>query len=269
VADKPLVSKGLLHFGATSAAFPNAQETLRGAVMSGIQEKGFNHDEKILLGKVPEDGRAIGNGKLRKILGWDASKYVDVKKSLISNKGVLQPGRGRGGSVSRVSGLQLQSGHSDITCKTKRKEKDVYPLFKQAVEAWAKDQEWTDYFVEHKPDQGKKNTGGMWTRPDLVVVGHKKYEYTPGVVRDIETFEVKLADFSIQAVFETAAHSRCATKSYLAIFRNANEDIDDTLLARTESECQRLQIGLLLFGESADSDAWVSRGAQNRHERGA
>jgi len=58
-------------------------------------------DERMLFSKVPDNGATIGNITLRKSLAWDASKYVPIKKSLIS-KGVLQPGGGRGGSVRRV-----------------------------------------------------------------------------------------------------------------------------------------------------------------------
>ena len=64
-------------------------------------ETQFTDDEKALLSSVPEDGCALGNKRLRNILGWDEQKYVQVKKSLL-DKGVLQPGRGMGGSVKRI-----------------------------------------------------------------------------------------------------------------------------------------------------------------------
>jgi len=213
-------------------------------------EARFTKREKDLLSKVPENGHSIGNGRLRETLGWESERYVEVKRSLI-NKGVLQPGRGRGGSVSRVV-LPKGKAAGRRAGRGKKREKDSYPIFKKALETWAADQDWSEFFIEHKPAQGSKNTGGMWTRPDFVVVGQRKYEYTPGPVRDIETFEVKTSDFSMQAVFETAAHSRCATKSYLAIFRDDREAIDENLLTRAESECQRLQIGLLIFTK----DTW-------------
>jgi hypothetical protein len=214
----------------------------------------LTEDEKIFLGKVPEDGRAIGNVSLRNILKWEASKYVEVKKSLIK-KNVLQPGRGRGGSVSRDAKVTSQ-GTPDITqAGGKKKEKEFYPIFQKALETWAEDQEWTDWFIEHNPFQEKKNTGGMWTRPDFVVVGHKRYEYTPGTVRDIESFELKTENFSIDAVFETASHSRFATKSYLVICGD-EKVIDEQLLRRTELECQRFEIGLFVF-DSSDPNNWI------------
>jgi transcriptional regulator with XRE-family HTH domain len=219
------------------------------------QDERLDAKEETFLSHVPATGVPIGNGRLRGNLGWELAEYLRVKKSLI-NKGSIQTGRGRGGSVSRVQLVvprrEAQRGKSS----TRVKEKDLYPIFKRALEAWVQDQGWTDFFIEHKPSQGKKNTGGMWTRPDFVVVGHKKYEYTPGTVRDIETFEVKTTEFSVDAVFETASHSRFATKSYLAIERGADSDADDALLARTEAECQRFGIGLVLFGRDTDPTSW-------------
>lgn len=217
----------------------------------------LTEDEKSLLEEVPKDGRAIGNGSLRNILKWDSSKYVEVKKSLIK-KNVLQPGRGRGGSVSRDAAVTSPVAPNITQTGGKKKEKEIYPFFKKALETWAADQEWTDWFIEHNPFQGKKNTGGMWTRPDFVVVGHKKYEYTPGPVRDIESFELKTEDFSIDAVFEAASHSRFATKSYLVICGD-EKDIDAQLMTRTELECQRFDIGLLLFDINADPNTWIWR----------
>ena len=61
-----------------------------------VKDTQFTEDERTLLSKVPEDGRAIGNKKLRSILAWEGPKYSEVRKSLF-DKGVLQPGRGMGG----------------------------------------------------------------------------------------------------------------------------------------------------------------------------
>jgi hypothetical protein len=215
----------------------------------------FTEDEKTLLAKVPVDGSAIGNGSLRTALKWDVERYLKVKQSLI-RKDVIRPGRGRGGSVSRTTGAPEKKMPKTAESKPAVKEKNSYPIFRKALDTWAADQAWTDFFVEHKATQGSRNTGGMWTRPDFVVVGYKKYEYTPGVTRDIETFEIKTADYTIDAVFETASHSRFATQSYLAIYRADHQTLDDQLLIRTESECQRFGIGLLVFDDKSDPGSW-------------
>jgi len=54
-----------------------------------------------LLDALPATGISKGNQSLRSELGWDQSTYNAVKQDLVA-AGKLVPGRGRGGSVSRV-----------------------------------------------------------------------------------------------------------------------------------------------------------------------
>lgn len=205
-----------------------------------------------LLRLVPADGSTIGNKRLRETLGWTPETYQQVKKALVHSK-TLQVGRGRGGTVSLVGAQPTtEKNGSERDSSMRKGELALYPKFLNALKLWAADQGWTSHFVEQIAHQGRKYTGGSWTRPDFVVVGYKKYDYTPGVVRDIETFEVKPAGCTIEAVFETAAHSRVATKSYLAI----NKGEEEEELERFESECQRFGIGLILFPDSGSPDDW-------------
>lgn len=221
-------------------------------------EEKMTEDEIIFLSKIPSDGTSIGNGNLRKILGWESAQYIK-SRDLLLGKGLIQTGRGRGGSVSLIKIVTKKDTNKTTAPRKKTKEKATYPIFKQQLIEWAANQAWQDHLIEHRPDMGKKNTGGMWTRPDFVVIGCRRYEYTPGRVRDIETFEIKITPFSIDAVFETASHSRFATKSYLAIFTgNENQEtvLDPQFRSRVESECQRFGIGLLLFKNEPDSSNW-------------
>lgn len=210
-----------------------------------------------LLSSIPLDGTAIGNKSLREQLEWSAEQYHRVREELV-REGAIRLGRGRGGSVSLVRPT-LAPGSIPATelvqPAPKKRERDLYPGFLKGLRKWAEDQGWTDHFVEEIAHQGRRNTGGSWTRPDFVVVGVQKYEYTPGVVRDVETFEVKQANCGIDAVFETAAHSRCATKSYLAIQKEDGRPGEDDL-ARIEYECQRFGLGLILFLEPDLPDEW-------------
>jgi hypothetical protein len=213
-------------------------------------------DEQKFLTFIPADGNTISNKKLREQirekLGWDAEKTESVRDKLVQ-KGLIQRGRGQFGTVKRATTTSMIAAD-----QPRRREREDYPHFRSALESWAKNQGWKEFFIEHNPNQGRRRRGKTksekWTRPDFVVIGYSKYEYTPGVVRDIETFELK-RDVSIaemiKAVFETASHSRFATKSYLAVRRSENMDPED--LSRIESECQRFQIGFLLFAE-ADND---------------
>ena len=55
------------------------------------------HDE--FLGALTALGGSAGNGRLREVLEWEEGTYEEVKSELVS-RGLIVPGRGRGGSVA-------------------------------------------------------------------------------------------------------------------------------------------------------------------------
>lgn len=59
-------------------------------------------DEEILLRHVPNDGTTIGNLRLKKFLGWNIDRYLQTRDKLVE-KGILSIGRGKGGSVYRLT----------------------------------------------------------------------------------------------------------------------------------------------------------------------
>lgn len=54
-----------------------------------------------LLKRVPKDGTAVGNTTLMRELGWPEIEYREVRNHLL-DRGQIELGRGRGGSVRRV-----------------------------------------------------------------------------------------------------------------------------------------------------------------------
>lgn len=221
---------------------------------------------KLFLEALPPTGASVGNGRLQRKLNWDEATYLRAKNLLI-DEGQIRVGRGRGGTVSLSVPSEMAAEGSEVPGSPngqRTRELDLYPGFQEALGRWAKDQGWDEHFVQQTAHKGSRKTGGTWTRPDFVVVGYRNFEYTPGIVRDLETFEVKPSDFGVEAVFETAAHSRFATRSYLAVERR--EDQDPELLDRVESECQRFGIGFVMFAEAGKLDTWDFRVEPKREE---
>lgn len=219
-----------------------------------------------ILALLPPDGSSMGNATVRAALGLELTQYQTVRDELVK-EGIIELWRGRGGSVRRKvaePAEELKKG-KEATSKHEGKESKLYAPFHTSLRLWARDQSWTDYVVHKSAFGGKKHTGGTWTRPDFVVVGYRKFEYTPGIVRDVETFEVKTYICGIEAVFEAAAQSRAATKSYLAIHKTQDGPSPDTL-DRIESECVRFGLGLLLFTDPKNYAAWEYRVEPNRQE---
>ncbi len=213
--------------------------------------------KKRLLKLLPADGTPVGNKYLAKKLGWPLQSYFKLRDELVAEKKV-EVGRGRGGSVRRPS---TEIDRAAIVARKGRRrssERSLYAGFLEGLRLWARAQSWTDHIIQQTSDQGRRRTGGRFTRPDFVVIGTKKYEYTPGVIRDIETFEVKALGATIDVVFEAASHSRFATKAYVALQTAENEPTEDEL-GRIESECQRFGLGLITYQDPSDYDNWEYR----------
>ena len=50
---------------------------------------------------LPSDGTPVANTKVRQALGWEESRYDAVRNHLV-DRGRIQKGRGRGGTVHLV-----------------------------------------------------------------------------------------------------------------------------------------------------------------------
>lgn len=108
--------------------------------------------------------------------------------------------------------------------------------------------------------QGKKQTGGTWTRPDISAVSVRTYQYLPNKFLDIWTFEVKPAEaLDITAVYEAAAHGSRATRSYALLQVPEDTEAVDEILERCEREATRLRIGLITFVNAGEFATWETR----------
>lgn len=206
-------------------------------------------DKDILFDKIPSDGTRVGNVSLRSQLKWDDEKYWNVRNELLE-EGMIGLGRGKGGSVFRLKEVSepVPKGKPETPTPYK-KERDLYAPFKKVIEEkFTRDMNLKNFVCEIIGYQGRKYTGGKWTRPDVILISVTTYPYVPGKVMDIITFEVKLAkSFEITGVFETAAHSRFATKSYYCVYLPNGWDDNSPEFDRIKSECERFGIGLMHF----------------------
>ncbi len=213
---------------------------------------------EMLLELVPQDGTNKGNVTLLEELREKAKKevnldltdeaYWEIRNELIA-RGLVDKGRGRGGSVYRVQ----VAAKRPKAIKTKIREAALYAKVGQYIQrAWVKDNGITQFVLERTAAQGKRKTGGKWTRPDFALVALKSFPYIPGKVLELITFEVKPQDdYRIEGVFETAAHSRFSTKSYLLIHSPTGVPNTEEF-QRVERECERFGLGLIAFTDPED-----------------
>lgn len=137
-------------------------------------------------------------------------------------------------------------------------EADLYvPVSGALTRGWIPQEDLRDFVVEITANQGSRSTGGLWTRPDISILGVTCHPYIPGRNLDITTFEIKKSiGEGIYGVFEAAAHSAFSNRSFL-ILKVEDEEVAQyqDLFDRTKSECERFGIGLIVF---SDPQHWSS-----------
>jgi len=240
--------------------------------------------QKELLGAVP-DVNPIGNKALREQLGsnWSEDLYWAVRNRLVE-RGLLEIGRGRGGSVKKVpppASIQVAQDPDlpDVPIAQSMPQQEVGPDYSRELELyqpisavirnqWAKAQGFDSYLVEVTAKQGSRQTGGKWSRPDVTVVGYKTFPYLPGRFLEVASFEVKTTDtIDVSAVYEALAHRRAATRAHVVFhIPTARRTETDNVLEAVSEEAKRLGIGVIVADDPTDFDTWEILFEANRFE---
>lgn len=227
--------------------------------------------EQQLMSKVPEDGSSIGNTDMRRQLAaerWTDDQYWTIRDRLV-DRGVIETGKGRGGSIHRV----VLEGYADepetALARHRIAERDLYaPMHNVISNTWARGRGISTSFAWITAAQGRRETGGKWSRPDITMVARRKFPYYPGVVYDVITFEIKPVDgIDLTAVYETVAHQRAATYSYVLV--HLPEQDRTTLaevLTKLADESRRHGVGLIVAEDPGDFSSWEELVEAERHD---
>jgi len=221
--------------------------------------------EAQLLAKIREKGGHAGNVTLQKELNWDDDLYWPIRDRLVDS-GQLQLGRGKGGSVSLVAqatpseSIRSVALHSALPPVEVAEAALYEPVAKVLRTEWARDMRFRSHVVEGTARQGRRDTGGTWTRPDIVVAALRVFPHVPGKFFDLITFELKATDgIDVTSVFEALSHRRAATQAYLWLHvPTGAESIDDltSVLVRISDEARRQGVGLIVGADPADYSSW-------------
>jgi hypothetical protein len=110
---------------------------------------------------------------------------------------------------------------------------------------------------------GGSRPTGIWSRPDIVTVEVRTFEYVPGKHLDVNTFEVKSWNaINVQAVYEALAHRRAATRSYVLFYIPPDkagalkDQVEDVAAA-----ARMHGIGVVTAGSSYDYETWEELGS--------
>lgn len=239
-------------------------------------------DEAALLAVVPQDGSTIGNARAREALGWDEERYFPVRNAL-ADRGIVIRGVGRGGSLRRVPAdvptemvtvtvpvdEAVNTTPDMVEALIRRREDELYePMATVLQGAWAKDRRWNLLDVEITARQGRRQTGGTWSRPDIVSVEIKTYEYVPGKFLEVVTYEVKPADaIDVQAVYEALAHRRSSTRAYVILHVPPNSEAALVEAVDNVRQAARMHgIGVVTVAEPSDYSTWDELEKADRFE---
>lgn len=220
----------------------------------------MSSDARELYVRLPSDGSARGNAALREELRWDEDRYLAARNELL-DAGLVRKWKGRGGTVKRIVEWEPEVPPvvGDREAETEfEAERDLYePVADQLRSTWAKDVRLQPSVVSILGYQGRRRTGGKWSRPDIALVAVQQFGLVPGKHINVVTFEVKLGPpLDVAAVYEALAHRRAATQSYVVVHTaGLREDALDSV----ENEAYRHGIGLILLDDPADYDTWDTR----------
>ena len=202
---------------------------------------------------VPVDGSPIGNRSLRRVTKTFTNPDYTSARNALRDVGLVQLGGGRSGSVFRV----VADPTAVAPASSAGFELSLYASIVPRLEQMTIDDSRFDArpVVCRTGLQGRKKTGGAWTRPDITVVAFKKFRVLTGGHLEVHTYEVKTgAGFDVTALHEARSHRRNAHRSYVLVDIDADKDV-----ARIEAlidEARDLGVGLISF-RSVD-DEWAT-----------
>jgi hypothetical protein len=222
-------------------------------------------DDEIFLRELPPDGTPIGNYRLIQQLGWNEDRYWRVRARLVDD-GLVVLGKGRGGAVRLVVAASTSPPVPPTVTGGITRELDLYePLGETLLQQWRLERRLDNFIVEITALQGRRSTGGVWTRPDLTGISVRRFAHVPGVHFDVWTFEVKpIWELNVVGVAEAAAHARFATRSY--VFYHLETADGGPELDVCVDEARRFGVGVVSFVDPRDFKTWEVHLDAERHE---
>lgn len=149
-----------------------------------------------------------------------------------------------------------------------REEALYAPVAQTLQEHWARDRSFKWFRLEITAKQGRRQTGGRWTRPDITVVSLSRYRYIPGQHLEVWTFEIKTKEAAdVTAVYEAVAHTRFATRAYVAFPVSEEPSAEETnMVSAIVAEATRHGIGVFTMTNPEDYDTWEERVEPSRSD---
>ena len=199
-------------------------------------------------------------------MGWPDEEYWAARKELLDN-GLIETGKGRGGSVARVGVLvepeEVVKGADTLVKKiVPEAEESIVTepgLVEDEGELYEPLRNWIDSTFGHPVEEvgdyflvkvtaspsGRKRESGQWSRPDVTSVQVSTYDLVPNPDVEVTSYEVKRYSDALDLanVYEAASHSRWTHFTYLVVENLEPQPL--VLSERFERELVRYGVGLI------------------------
>lgn len=238
-----------------------------------MYELQLTDDEYRLLVLLPDTLDPLGNTTARRQLGWNKARYARARAGLLDKQLVLRAA-GKGGALRRApvtddSRFNVDPTTDKTTIRPPVPESALYaPILQKLKAQWADDRNFYPLVVEETAHQGRRKTGGRWTRPDLVAIGTKTFKYIPHQQFEVITFEVKpIEQLDVVAVFEALAHRRSSTHAYVLVeLKSMLAKAYETRLEALKQAAGDHGIGVIVFDDASDYETWEEVVVAQRNE---
>lgn len=232
-------------------------------------------DENKLLETLRAKGGRANNGMLQHSLGWDSNKYWEARNRLLDRALVGKVRGGPGGSTyiidlpaPQVIDTVQAPGTPAEPQGTYPDEASLYaPLLDQIEKNWARSEAYDQFILTNTSRLGRRPTGGNWTRPDICLVGIRKFKFIRNPVVDVVTFEVKPAtDVTVKGVLEALSHRQASTLAYVLFHISKDEFENIQEYDRINDLAKSHGVGIILADDPKDQKTWVEEVRATRWE---
>lgn len=137
----------------------------------------MSDDAQALLAALSDDGTGKGNVTLRNELGWDEQRYFEARDELL-DLGLAERWKGRGGSLRRSIAEPPREPDQvgrQVALEYFRERQLYDPMARSIADGWAPENRLTPCVVAITAQQGRRATGGKWSRPDIVLVAVRRF----------------------------------------------------------------------------------------------
>lgn len=190
--------------------------------------------------------------------------YYDAEQALV-DEGRIERRRGRRGGIyllppaedvaEEADGLPLVANEIQV----EREIEHYQPALNEILENWTEQPGFTHVFGSITGMQGRRATGGRWSRPDIVLCTISDWLFSSRPEGDVRTIEVKRFEATdVVAVYEAVSHKARSHYAYLLIVNfpaelNDDQQKDFDLILSTAGQHG---IGVITAVDTSDWGTW-------------